>query len=285
MESYSFSDNSITYFNGEWVHGDTPLISGMSSGGWVASTVFDGIRGIAGTIPDGDLHCQRLIASSRGLGHTPPVSWQEVLELCWQGLQKFPADADLYIRPMLWADTGFIAPDPESTRFALTIFEMAMPAKEDTMTAAISSYARPLPHTAPTHIKAAGLYPNSGLAIAEARKRGFKNAVLKDTMGNIAEFSASNLLMVKNAEVITPADNGCFLCGITRLRSMALLRELGIPIREGRVTEAELLDADEVISTGNYAKIMAVSQIEDTHYPTGEVFSDLYDAYQRYAQK
>ena len=284
MREYDFS-NGITYFNGEWVDGDTPIMSGMSSGGWIASTVFDGIRGISGTMPDGDLHCQRLIASSRSLGHTPPVTWQEVLELCWQGMQKFDAQADLYIRPMLWADTGFIAPDTDSTRFALTIFEMPMPAKEDTMTAAISSYARPLPHTAPTKAKAAGLYPNSGLAIIEARKRGFKNAVLKDAMGNIAEFSASNLLVVKDGAVVTPADNGCFLCGITRLRSMALLQELGIPIREGRVTEAELLDADEVISTGNYAKVMAVSQIEDSHYPTGTVFSKLYDAYQVYRKK
>lgn len=284
MDRYKFS-NSITYFNGAWVDGDTPLISGMSSGGWVASTVFDGIRGIHGTIPDGDLHCQRLIASSLGLGHAPPVSWQEVLELCWQGLRRFDDNAELYIRPMLWADSGFIAPDAETTRFALTIFEMAMPAKTDTMTAAISSYARPLPHTAPTHIKAAGLYPNSGLAIAEARKRGFDNAILKDAMGNIAEFSASNLLMVKDGEVITPADNGCFLCGITRLRGMALLKELEIPIREGRITESELLVADEVISTGNYAKIMAVSQIEDKHYPTGPVFSRLYDAYWEYAHR
>ena len=104
-------------------------------------------------------------------------------------------------------------------------------------------------------------------------------------MGNIAEFSASNLLVVKDGAVVTPADNGCFLCGITRLRSMALLQELGIPIREGRVTEAELLDADEVISTGNYAKVMAVSQIEDSHYPTGTVFSKLYDAYQVYRKR
>ena len=283
MREYDFSDG-VTYFNGEWLPGDTPLISGMSSGGWVASTAFDGLRGIHGTIPDSDLHCQRLIASSRGLGHAPDLGWQQVLELCWQGLERFATDSDLYIRPMFWADSGFIAPDADSTRFALTVFEMPMPLREDTMTAAISSYARPLPNTAPTHVKAAGLYPNSGLAILEARKRGFKNALLKDTMGNIAEFSASNLMIVKNGEVITPSDNGFFLCGITRLRSMELLRQLGIPVREGRVSEANLRDADEVLSMGNYAKVMAVSQIEDIHYSIGPVFHALYDAYQAYAR-
>lgn len=283
MDRYDFQ-GGITYFDGQWLSGETPLISGMSSGSWVASTVFDGLRGIQGKIPDGDLHCQRLIASSQGLGHAPDLTWQQVLDLCWQGLQKFPLDHDLYIRPMFWADTGFIAPDPQSTKFALTIFPMPMPKQEDTMTAAISSYARPLPNTAPTFTKAAGLYPNSGLAIIEARKRGFANALLKDVMGNIAEFSASNVMIVKDGEVLTPADNGCFLCGVTRFRAMRLLQELGIDVREGRVTEQQLRDADEVISTGNYAKIMAVSQIEDVTYPCGAVFEALYNAYKDFAR-
>lgn len=283
MQEYSFS-GGVTYFEGQWLPGDTPLISGMSSGGWVASTVFDGLRGYGGTIPDGDLHCQRLVRSSCGLGHAPGLSWQEVLELCWQGLERFPAGAALYIRPMFWADTGFIAPDPESTRFALTIFEMPMPEKSKAMTAAIARQIRPLPDSAPTHAKAAGLYPNSGLAIREARGRGFENALLKDAFGNIAEFSASNVMIVRDSEVVTPADNGCFLCGITRYRAMILLRELGIPVREGRVTEADIRAADEVISTGNYAKVMTVGRIEDVHYPQGPVFDALYDAYQGFAQ-
>ena len=282
MEQYQFSQG-ITWFEGQWLPGDTPIMSGMSSGGWIASTVFDGLRAFDNVMPDGDLHCQRLLRSSQALGHQPDYTWQQVFDLCWEGITRFPTGEALYIRPMIWADSGFIAPDAGSEKLAVTLFPMPMPQRNAAMTAMITDFARPLPQTAPTKAKAAALYPNSGLAIKQARENGFHNAVIQDVFGNIAEFSASNLFVVKDGRVITPVDNGSFLCGLTRQRTMALLAELHIPCVEGCVTKQMLLDADEVISTGNYAKIMTVSQIDQAHYPRGPVFEALYDAYHRFA--
>ena len=69
----------------------------------------------------------------------------------------------------------------------------------------------------------------------------------------------------------TPAENGTFLAGITRMRVMALLREAGVEIVERAISFAELLEADEVFSTGNYAKVSPVTRIEGRDYQPGPV--------------
>ena len=75
----------------------------------------------------------------------------------------------------------------------------------------------------PTNAKAGCLYPNNGRAILEAKMRGFDNALVLDMLGNVAETGTSNIFMVKDGQVFTPAANGTFLSGITRSRTIALL--------------------------------------------------------------
>ena len=49
--------------------------------------------------------------------------------------------------------------------------------------------------------------------MAEARKRGFSNALSKDFEGNIAETASTNVFMVRDGVVFTPVPNGTFLNG------------------------------------------------------------------------
>ena len=121
-------------------------------------------------------------------------------------------------------------------------------------TACLSSKRRPLPGTAPTDAKASALYPNAGLALREAQAREFDNAILLDPLGNVAEFATANLFIVKDGAAHTPVCNGTFLNGITRQRVVRLLampvcRSMSAPSHGG-----EVLDADEVFSTGNYSR-------------------------------
>jgi len=44
----------------------------------------------------------------------------------------------------------------------------------------------------------------AGLAIADAKRRGFDNAVMCDPIGNVAELTAQNLMLVKDGVVATP---------------------------------------------------------------------------------
>ena len=278
------STNAIIWTEGQWQDANTPIINVTSNSFWLASTVFDGARSFDGVAPDLDLHCQRAIRSAESLGFKPTLSWQEIYALAWEGIKRFPEEAVLYIKPVFWADEGFIAPDPDSTRFALTLYDAPFPPTQG-FSAKLSSYRRPSEEVAPTNAKAACLYPNAGRALQEAIADGYNNAVMCDSMGNVAEFATSNLFCVKDGMVMTPAPNGSFLNGITRQRVIALLKDEGINVSECRITPEMLTEADEIFSTGNYGKVMAVINYEGREMQPGPIMQKSRDLYFEYARR
>ncbi|MBP5858463.1 branched-chain amino acid aminotransferase [Marivibrio halodurans] len=271
-----------TYVDGDWRDMNDPLFASSCHGVWLSSFIFDGARAFEGVAPDLDRHCERTVNSAETMGLGVPMAAGAMEEIAREGIAKFGADAELYVRPMVWTDGGFVAPDPETVRFALTVYEMPMPS-ETGFTACLSTRRRPSPDMAPTDAKAACLYPNAGRAIAEARARGFDNAVMLDPMGNVAEFATANLFIVKDGVAVTPAPNGCFLNGITRQRVIKLLRDKGQEVVEGRVTPRDLMEADEIFNTGNYGKVLPVVKYEDRALQPGPVFRMARDLYWSFA--
>ena len=261
---------AVSYIQGEWVAGNPAIVGPMTHAFWQSSVVFDGARAFQGVAPDLDRHCARVLRSAQAMGLSPMLTAGEIEELCWDGIRRFPKEAELYIRPMFYAEEGFVAPDPESTRFILSVYEAPLPSVGG-FTACISTRRRPAPAMAPTEAKASCLYPNSGLALKEARERGFDNAVVLDPIGNVAEFATSNLFIAKDGVVRTPAPNGTFLNGITRQRVIGLLRDDGVAVEEGMLTTRDLMEADEVFSTGNYAKVVPVTRLEDRSLQPGPI--------------
>jgi branched-chain amino acid aminotransferase len=273
---------AIHFVNGQWLEGNPPILGPMSHGMWMASTVFDGARAFEGVAPDLDLHCERLVNSANAMGLRPILTAAEILELAQDGISRFPRDAELYIRPMFWAEEGFVAPDPETTRFCLTIHESPLP-KPTGLAVCLSSFRRPLPDTAPTNAKAACLYPNSGRALREAQKKGFDNAVVLDGLGNVAELATANIWIAKEGAAHTPIANGTFLDGITKRRTVKLLREAGIAVHERTIRFEEVMEADEVFSTGNYGKVMPITRVEDRNLQPGPVYNKARELYWTWA--
>ena len=122
-----------------------------------------------------------------------------------------------------------------------------------------------------------------GMALTEARKRGFQNAIMLDVIGNVAEFATSNIFIAKDGVVRTPVPNGCFLNGITRQRVIALLRNDGVTVEECTLTPKDLFEADEVFSTGNHAKCVPVTKVEDRSFAAGPIFQRARALYWEYA--
>jgi branched-chain amino acid aminotransferase len=240
---------------------------------WMASSVFDGARAFSRLAPDLDRHCRRVIESARSFGMTPDITAAEIERLAWEGIEKFPEDAELYIRPLFYFADGFVTPVLESANFMLSVFTAPMPAWKGN-TACLSPFRRPSPESAPTGAKASCLYPNVARAMMDARDRGFDSAVVLDPIGNVAEFTTSNLFIGKDGIVLTPVPNGTFLPGLTRRRVMELLRGDGVEVQECTLRFQEVLEADEVFLTGNYSKILPVVKIEDQEYQQGQ-FADL----------
>ncbi|MEH6437544.1 branched-chain amino acid aminotransferase [Massilia sp. DD77] len=261
----------LTYFNGQWAEGNTPLYGAMDHSLWLGSSVFDGARAIRGKLPDLRPHLERVIASSEKLGLRCPLSVDEMEALVREGVAKFPADAELYIRPLVFGSEGFLIPVPEKSQFALTLFDAPLPPFAG-FSSCLSTLHRPQPTMAPTDAKASALYANSTRAMREAKERGFDQAIMLDAAGNVAEFASSNLFIVtEDGKVVTPALNGTFLAGITRARVIALLAQEGVEVEERIVAPQELATAREIFSTGNYGKVTPCTRYEGRTLEAGPV--------------
>ena len=269
----------LTYFNGQWAEGNTPLYGAMDHSLWLGSSVFDGARAMRGKLPDLRPHLERVIASSEKLGLRCPLSVDEMEALVREGVARFAPDAELYIRPLVFGSEGFLIPVAEKSQFALTLFDAPLPPFTG-FSACLSTMCRPQPNMAPTDAKASALYANSTRAMREARERGFDQAIMLDLDGNVAEFAASNLFLVtEDGKVVTPALNGTFLAGITRARVMALLQDAGVQVEQRSVSPAELTTAREIFSTGNYGKVTPCTRYEERTLEAGPVARQARESY------
>ena len=147
----------------------------------------------------------------------------------------------------------------------------------------LSPFRRPTLECMPTDAKAGCLYPNNARILNEARSRGFDNALVRDMLGNIAETGSSNIFMVKDGVVFTPAANRTFLAGITRSRVMALLGEAGHEVIETSLTMADFEGADEIFTSGNYSKVLPVTRLEQRELQAGPVATKARDLYMDWA--
>lgn len=254
--------------NGQF-QGNPFIFRALDQATWLGVSVFDGARVFDNVAPDLELHCARLMKSAKILKMNPPLSLDEVIDICHQAIAKFPKDSLLYIRPEFWATEGIVMASPDNIGFACSAFEV--PWGKESFSACFSSYRRPDPRSAPTIAKATCLYPNLHLALHEARGKGFDTGISLDLNDNVVEFSINNLMYVKDGIVYTPKPNDCFLNGITRRRVTGLLSEAGYQVIEKIVSREDVLNADELFSVGNLYKVHPCSKLEDRTYPIGPV--------------
>jgi branched-chain amino acid aminotransferase len=275
-----------TFVDGEWLPGNPALTGPRSHAFWLGSSVFDGARRFEGVLPDMDRHAERVNRSALALGLKPTMDPGAIVELTREGAKRFGPDEALYVRPMYWAEgegPGAIMPDPDSTRFLLCIYLAPMPPETAGISITRSPFRRPSLETMPTDSKAGCLYPNNARAQREAKARGFDNALVLDMLGNVAETATSNIFMVRDGVVMTPAANGSFLNGITRQRMIALLRERGSTVLETTLRYEDFLTADEIFTSGNYAKTLPVVRIDERHLQPGPVARRARELYWEFA--
>ncbi|TMM51632.1 branched-chain amino acid aminotransferase [Sulfitobacter sabulilitoris] len=263
-----------TYFEGRWHDGDVPVMKAADHGSWLGTTVFDGARLFGGLAPDLAAHCARVNRSAAALMITPTVETDQMIEIAREGLRSYGSDDAVYIRPMYWALEGDelgIVPRENATGFAICLEAIPMAPPEAATTLTTTRFRRPVLDDNVVNAKAGCLYPNNARMLAEARSKGFGNALVADALGNVAETATANVFMVKDGEVFTPIPNGTFLAGITRARHMANMRADGIKVHETVLGFADFHDADEVFLSGNMMKVTPVKALDDTQYQIGPV--------------
>lgn len=263
-----------TYFEGRWHDADLAVMKAADHGSWLGTTVFDGARFAHGVTPDLEAHCARVNRSAEALMITPTVSTADMVAMVREGLKSYARDTAVYIRPMYWALEGDelgIVPRAGATGFAISLEAMPMAPDTAATTLTTTRFCRPTLESAVVNAKAGCLYPNNARMLAEARSKGFGNALVADAIGNVAETASANVFMVRDGEVFTPIGNGTFLTGITRARHIKNLRADGVVVHESVLSFADFAAADEVFLSGNMMKITPVAAFEDRQYQIGPI--------------
>ena len=132
-----------------------------------------------------------------------------------------------------------------------------------------SSYTRHHVNITMCKAKANGNYMNSMLALQEAIACGYDEAMLLDNEGYVAEGSGENIFLVRDGMLLTP-DLTSALDGITRNTIFRLAKEIGLEIREKRITRDEVYIADEAFFTGTAAEVTPIREVDNRAIGSGK---------------
>jgi len=116
-----------------------------------------------------------------------------------------------------------------------------------------------------------GNYMNNLLALHEARRSGADDAILLNDAGDVTEATTSNVYLVVDGRVATPALDAGILRGTTRTRILALAEAEGRPIEERRVGAAELRRATEIFLSSSVRGVLPVVRLDDGPVGAGAI--------------
>lgn len=231
---------------------------------------FEGLRAYA--TPTGPAifrlaeHLKRLEDSAHILAIEMPYDRAAMIKACRQAIARNGLSSG-YIRPLIFLGAEKIGVDPAgaATHVMVAAWDwgiyLGQSALENGIRVRVSSYARHHPNVQMCRAKAISMYANSILAVREARRDGYDEALLLDTEGYVAEGSSENLFLVRDGELLQPETTSA-LDGITRRTVCTLAAELGLNVRSKRITRDELYCADEVFLTGTAAEITPVIEVD-----------------------
>ena len=132
----------------------------------------------------------------------------------------------------------------------------------------ISSYKRETGNIV-SRSKVNGNYVTSIMALQEAMKEGYDEALLLDDEENISEGSGENFFIVKNKILFTP-DLDASLDGITRKSIISLAEELNIKVEVKKIELQDVLEADELFFTGTAAEVVPIRSVDKKLISDGE---------------
>ncbi len=238
---------------------------------------FEGIR--AYETADGpaifrlDEHLRRLEDSAHILAIDLPVDRAALATACRQAVSR-NALRSAYIRPLVFLGAEKLGVDPAGADTHVMVAAwpwgayLGGKALAEGIRVRVSSYARHHPNVQMCRAKAISTYANSILAVREARRDGYDEALLLDTEGYVAEGSSENVFIVRDGELLQPETTSA-LDGITRRTVETLAREAGLTVRAKRITRDEVYCADEVFLTGTAAEITPVIEVDRRRIGSG----------------
>jgi branched-chain amino acid aminotransferase len=277
------------WMNGELVDWADAKIHVGSHGLHYGSGVFEGIRAYETSKGSAVFrltdHLQRLHKSAQLMYMELPYSPEE-LRAATLDLLAVNGLPEAYIRPIAFYGYGELGVGPGSNPIDVVIMSwpwgtyLGEDGLKNGIRCKISSWQRVGPNTIPHASKATGIYLNSMLAVTEANRAGYDEAILLTADGYIADGSGENVFVIKDGKVATPPLSTSILPGITRDSVIQILQDLGYTVEEKNLIRSDLVTADEVFMCGTAAEVTPIREVDDHPIgPPGPVTKELQTAY------
>ena len=218
-------------------------------------------------------HTDRLFNSAHILGIKPPFDRDTIEEAQRIAVRENGLES-AYIRPMLYyGPEGMgLRADNLLVHCIVAAWNWGSYLGEENMNNGIrikvSSFTRHHVNITMCRAKANGNYMNSMLALQEALRDGYDEALLLDAEGYVMEGSGENVFIVRDGVLYTP-DLTSALDGITRKTVISLAREIGIEVIEKRITRDEVYIADEAFFTGTAAEVTPIREVDGRSIGSG----------------
>jgi len=276
------------WMNGELVDWDDAKIHVGTHGLHYGSGVFEGIR--CYETPDGPAvfrltdHLQRLQNSARLLHLQLPYTTDEIRTASMELIVRNGLPS-CYLRPIAFVGYGELGVSAVANPIDVVIMSWPWGAYlgEDGMRAGIrakiSTWQRVGPNVIPHVAKATGIYLNSMLAVTEANKAGYDEAILLTAEGFVADGSGENIFVVKDGVLYTPDLSTGILPGITRDTVIQIAQDLGYTVVAKNLIRSDLHLADEVFMCGTAAEVTPIREVDDVEIGVGEITLAIQKAY------
>jgi branched-chain amino acid aminotransferase len=211
-------------------------------------------------------HTDRLFNSAHILGMKIPYDKETINQATIAAVRENNLDS-AYIRPMCFYGSEGMGLRADNLNVHVIVAAWTWGAylgeesREKGIRIRTSSYTRHHVNITMCKAKANGNYMNSMLALQEALRDGYDEALLLDVDGYVAEGSGENIFLVRNGTLYTPELTSA-LDGITRDTIIRYARDLGIEVREERISRDEVYVADEAFFTGSAAEVTPISELD-----------------------
>jgi branched-chain amino acid aminotransferase len=219
-------------------------------------------------------HTERLFNSAKILRMKLPFS-PEVLMEAQKTVVRENKLTNGYLRPLVWLGSEKMGVNPKGATVHVMVagWEWGAYLGEEGLKRGIrvktSSYTRHHVNITMTQAKAVSNYTNSILANLEATEDGYDEALLLDVSGFVSEGAGENIFIVKDGAVYTPDLSAGALNGITRNTVLAICNDLGLTLKEKRITRDEIYISDEAFFTGTAAEVTPIRELDRIEIGSG----------------
>lgn len=209
------------------------------------------------------LHYDRLMQSAGLLKFETDLSMEtftQIVQQCAAGKQLQMARVRFVLHRS--AD-GFYTPQSNKTHCFAEAFLLDSSSQKPATLGIYTDNYKPCNELASVKSGNALLYVMAGIF---AREQGWDDAVLLNEHGCICEATSSNIFMVKQEKVYTPAlTEGC-IAGVMRAHTLEQLRHADYEVHETVISIEQLLDADAVFLTNAIRGVVNVGAIGDKQF-------------------